>query len=121
MPASQKRFSAFGVREVWSLLRSNDAPDWLARLSATLPGDFLVLGLPVDETVVTLYLAAADESGEVPIVVFDVDDVPTCYVDAGFDVWLASAYRLPGYERSEDPPPRVLFDALGGREQVAAW
>ena len=121
MRASQNRFSAFSVREVWSLIGSNDAPEWLARLSAMFPGDFLVLGLPVDDSVVTLYLAAADESGEVPIVAFDVDDIPTCYVDAGFDVWLALAYRLPGYKGVGGAPPRVLFDALGGREQVAAW
>jgi hypothetical protein len=110
---------ALGARDYWiAEFRAAD-PEWLGRLDAMLPGDLVALP-GGDETRSALYLGATDEGGEYPVVVFDVDDVPSVFFEAGFDVWLARYYSLPDFT-SSDPPPRVLFDAFGARPALTAW
>jgi membrane associated rhomboid family serine protease len=110
---------ALRARAYWKAELRYDDPGWLRRLDAVIPRE--VVPLPGgDESRTALYLGAMDERGEYPLLVFDIDDVPSVYFEAGFDVWLARHFSLPGFDPPE-LPARVAQEAFGGRTSLTAW
>jgi hypothetical protein len=110
---------ARSARAYWKAELRYDDPGWLRRLDAVIPRE--VVPLPGgDESRTALYLGAMDERGEYPLLVFDIDDVPSVYFEAGFDVWLARHFSLPGFDPPE-LPARVAQEAFGGRTSLTAW
>jgi hypothetical protein len=109
---------ALSARAYWKAELRYDDPGWLRRLDAVIPRE--VVPLPGgDESRTALYLGAMDERGEYPLLVFDIDDVPSVYFEAGFDVWLARHFSLPGFDPPE-LPARVAQEAFGGRTSLTA-
>jgi hypothetical protein len=119
------RVRAFGAADTWT--GSFQPPDhppvgraWLTVVDAMLPSE-LVRVPGGSESRSALYLGVSDVNGELPVVVFDVDDTPSVFFEAGFDVYLARLFSLPGYEAPDGLPPRLAFDNFGGRQAITAW